>query len=307
MRAWRPGRYSVYSVCSVCSARQTVWRETPKVLATADWDCPLRRSSRMAAVWSGVKARGRPGNLPSSAARLTPAAMRRLIDSSSACAAQAITRSTISPIIRSTSVGWAPRGWSQDSAGAREAMPTPRRCRDSTMATSSTRLRLIRSRAATVRVSPRSRRASRPVHPGRSPSRNGAGDSHVGDDVDRLHAGVGQGLDLGFRGAFRPCRRRRPGRCGYSRKSWVLPLPRNARVLIQRETLPQTPGLGHCSKNRCFCYKRNPVRRGCSMDERTSSGASMPRAKQQRRTIPIFSPNAAPGSLDPISNFQLII
>ena len=44
MPAWRPGRYSV------CSARQTVWRETPKVLATADWDCPLRRSSRMAAV-----------------------------------------------------------------------------------------------------------------------------------------------------------------------------------------------------------------------------------------------------------------
>ena len=36
-------------------ARQTVWRETPKVLATADWDCPLRRSSRMAAVWSGAE------------------------------------------------------------------------------------------------------------------------------------------------------------------------------------------------------------------------------------------------------------
>ena len=67
MPAWRPGRYSV------CSARQTVWRETPKVLATADWDCPLRRSRRMAAVWSGVKDRGRPGNRPSSAARRTPA------------------------------------------------------------------------------------------------------------------------------------------------------------------------------------------------------------------------------------------
>ena len=42
----RPGLYSV------CSARQTVWRDTPKVLATADWDWPLRRSSRMAAVGS---------------------------------------------------------------------------------------------------------------------------------------------------------------------------------------------------------------------------------------------------------------
>ena len=39
-----PGRYSVRS------ARQTVWRETPKVIATPDWDCPLRRSRRMAAV-----------------------------------------------------------------------------------------------------------------------------------------------------------------------------------------------------------------------------------------------------------------
>ena len=29
--------------------------------------------------------------------------------------------------------------------------------------------------------------------------RDGAGDSHVRDDAGRLHAGVGQGLDLGFR------------------------------------------------------------------------------------------------------------
>ena len=41
---WCRGRYSA------CSARRTVWRETPKVRATADWDCPLRRSSRMAAI-----------------------------------------------------------------------------------------------------------------------------------------------------------------------------------------------------------------------------------------------------------------
>ena len=92
----------------------------------------------MAAVWSGVSALGRPGNLLSSVARLTPASMPRLIDSSSACAAQAITRRMISPIICSTSVGSAPRGWSQDSEGAREAMPTPRRRSDSTTAASST-------------------------------------------------------------------------------------------------------------------------------------------------------------------------
>ena len=49
------GRYSD------CSARQMVWRETPKVRATADWDCPRRRSSRAAAVCSGVKALGRLG------------------------------------------------------------------------------------------------------------------------------------------------------------------------------------------------------------------------------------------------------
>ena len=49
MPARRPCRYSVYS------ARQMVWRETPKVLATTDWDCPLRRSSRMAAVWWGLR------------------------------------------------------------------------------------------------------------------------------------------------------------------------------------------------------------------------------------------------------------
>ena len=41
---WCRGRYPA------CSARRTVWRETPKVRATADWDCPLRRSSRMAAI-----------------------------------------------------------------------------------------------------------------------------------------------------------------------------------------------------------------------------------------------------------------
>ena len=41
---WRRGRYSA------CSARRTVWRETLKVSATADGDCPLRRSSRMAAI-----------------------------------------------------------------------------------------------------------------------------------------------------------------------------------------------------------------------------------------------------------------
>ena len=46
---------------SDCSARQMVWRETPKARATADWDWPLRRSSRAAAVCSGVKALGRPG------------------------------------------------------------------------------------------------------------------------------------------------------------------------------------------------------------------------------------------------------
>ena len=73
---------------SDCSARQMVWRETPKVRATADWDCPLRRSSLAAAVCSGFKALGRPGYRPSSAARRLPTAMRRLIDSSSAWAAR---------------------------------------------------------------------------------------------------------------------------------------------------------------------------------------------------------------------------
>ena len=80
----------------------------------------------------------------------------------------AITRRIISPIICSTSVGWALRGWSQDSAGAREAMPTPRRCSYSTTPTRSTRLRLIRSRAATVTVSPRRSLVSSWVQPGRS-------------------------------------------------------------------------------------------------------------------------------------------
>ena len=51
MLARRSGSAGCYSVRS---ARQTVWRETPKVLATEDWDWPLRRSRRMAAVWSGV-------------------------------------------------------------------------------------------------------------------------------------------------------------------------------------------------------------------------------------------------------------
>ena len=37
-----------------------------------------------------------------------------------------------------------------------------------------------------------------PAPPRALPCRNGAGDAHVGDDVDRLHAGVGQGLDLGL-------------------------------------------------------------------------------------------------------------
>ena len=38
---------------------------------------------------------------------------------------QAITLRIISPIICSTSAGWALRGWSQDSDGASEEMPTP--------------------------------------------------------------------------------------------------------------------------------------------------------------------------------------
>lgn len=58
--------------------------------------------------------------------------MRRLIDSISAWAAQAITRRMLSPIICSTSVWRVLRGLSQDSDGAGEAMPTPHRCRDST-------------------------------------------------------------------------------------------------------------------------------------------------------------------------------
>ena len=43
-------RITVRLVPRTASARQTVWREMPKVRATADWDCPLRRSRRMAAV-----------------------------------------------------------------------------------------------------------------------------------------------------------------------------------------------------------------------------------------------------------------
>ena len=79
----------------------------------------------MATVWSGVNTLGRPGNRPSSTGRLTPVAMRRLIASSSACAAQAITCRIISPIIWSMSVRRVPREWSQDSEGAREAKAHP--------------------------------------------------------------------------------------------------------------------------------------------------------------------------------------
>ena len=83
--------------------------------------------SRMAAVWSGVNALGRPGNRPSSAARRTPAAMRRLIESNSACAAQAITRRMISPIICSTSVGLGAEGLKPGLGGSQgaDAHPAP--------------------------------------------------------------------------------------------------------------------------------------------------------------------------------------
>ena len=94
--------------------------------ATARWRLSDRRSV--------------PWKRPSSAVRLTPPAIRRLIDSSGAEGA-------------ARGLGW-----------AREAMPTPRRCSDSTTAARSTRLRLIRSRAVPVRVSPRC-----PQHGNRAP------------------------------------------------------------------------------------------------------------------------------------------
>ena len=47
------------AVCSgryaACSARQTVYREPAKARSPADWDWPPWRSSRMAAVWWGLR------------------------------------------------------------------------------------------------------------------------------------------------------------------------------------------------------------------------------------------------------------
>ena len=97
--------------------------------ATARWRLSDRRSV--------------PWKRPSSAVRLTPPAIRRLIGSSSACCAEGAARG----------LGW-----------TREAMLTPRRCSDSTTAARSTRLRVIRSGAVTVRVSPRC-----PQHGNRAP------------------------------------------------------------------------------------------------------------------------------------------
>ena len=127
-----------------------------------------------------------------------PTAMRRWIDSSSAWAAQAITRRIISPIICSTSVVWALSGWSQDSAGAREARPTPRRCSDSTTPTRSKAVA-----AEPVQSGDGEGIAAAQLRVKLSPARavadqDGTGDAHVLKDGGALDPGVGQGLELGF-------------------------------------------------------------------------------------------------------------
>ena len=98
----------------------------------------------------------------------------------------------------STSVGWALRGWSQDSAGAREAMPTPRRCSDSTTPTKSNAVAAdpvqgghgegIAAAQPSVQAGP-----ARAVA-----DRDGAGAAHVRKNGGALDPGVGQGLVLGF-------------------------------------------------------------------------------------------------------------
>ena len=79
----------------------------------------------------------------------------------------------------------------------------------------------------------------------------------------RGHSGTGQGLDLGFGVHARPGRRRRRhGRCGYSRKSSVFDPAQKCEGFGTAWTLPKTPGLGRCNKNRCFCYNRNSAQQG---------------------------------------------
>ena len=83
-----------------------------------------------------------------------------------------------------------------------------------------------------------------PVHPGRSltGTEPEMPTSETMQAAPRRHR---PGPGPGFRGACRPGRRRRRGRCGCSRKPWVLPLPENARVLVQRGPCPKplVPGI----------------------------------------------------------------
>ena len=233
MPAWRPGRYSV------CSARQTVWRETPKVRRHRGLGLPVAAQQPDGGGLVGGQCPGTPRE---------PALLRRPPDSGRNAALDRIQFRLRRPGHHPQDDlahhpldlgGVGAEGVEPGLGGSQggDAHPAPvQRLHD--------RHQFNPVAADPVQGGDGDGIAAEQTGVQSGPprafaGRDGAGDSHVGDDVYRVHAGVGQDLDLGFGVHAGQAVDGGPGGADIAVNHGLLPLPKNTGVLVQRRPCPK--------------------------------------------------------------------